>query len=59
MVLDLCVPQNQSFNTSNFNVPRAITQKQSGGDNPKYGGAQQFMLGNIPVKFQGSRSYGY
>ena len=58
MVLDLCVPQNQSFNTSNFNVSRAITQKQSGGDNPKYGGAQQLMLGNIPVKFQASRPNG-
>ena len=36
----------------------AITQKRSGGDNPKYGGAQQLMLGNIPVKFQDSRPYG-
>ena len=42
----------------NFIVQRAITQKRSRGDNPKYGGAQQLMLGNIPVKFQGSRPNG-
>ena len=58
MVLDLGVPQNQSFNTSNFNVPREITQKQSGGDNQKYKDAQQLMLGNIPVKFKDSRPNG-
>ena len=58
MVLDLWVPQNQSFNTSNFNVQRAITQKKSGGDNPKYGGAQQLMLGNLPLKFKDSMLYG-
>ena len=58
MVLDLCVPQNQYFITYNFNVQRAITQKRSGGDISKHGGAQNFRLGNIPVKFQGSRPNG-
>ena len=37
----------------------AITQKISRGGNPKIGGAQQLMLGNILVKFEGSRSYGF
>ena len=36
----------------------AITPKLSRGDNPKIGGAQQLMLGNIPVKFEDSRSNG-
>ena len=40
---------------ANFNVSRAITQKRSGEDNPKYEGAQHLMLGNSPVKFQDSR----
>ena len=37
----------------------AITPKISRGGNPKIGGAQQLMLGNIPVKFEESRSYGF
>ena len=37
----------------------AITPKISRGGNPKIGGAQQLMLGNILVKFEGSRSYGF
>ena len=41
------------------NIKRAITQKIYWGDNPKYEGPQQLMLGNIPVKFQGSRPNGF
>ena len=37
----------------------AITPKLSRGGNPKKRGAQRLMLGNIPVKFEDSRSYGF
>ena len=42
----------------NFNISGAITQKLSRGDNSKIEGAQQLMLGNIPVKFEDSRPNG-
>ena len=41
----------QSFKGNNSKTIR--------GDNPKYGGAQQLMLGNIPGKFQDFRPYGF
>ena len=41
----------------NFKLSGAITQKASREDNSKYVGAQQLMLGNIPVKFEDPRYY--
>ena len=40
-------------NMQNFKLSGVITQKVSRGDNSKYVGAQQLMLGNIPVKTLG------
>ena len=42
----------------NLNMSGAITQKISKGGNPTIGGAQQLMLGNIPVKFEDPRYHG-
>ena len=55
MVNDICMQQNMPCSMLKVsNLKRAIAQKIYWGDNPKYEGAQQLMLGNIPVKFQDS-----
>ena len=41
-----------------FSSLSGIFQNLQGGGNPKYGGAQQLMLGNNPVKFQVSSMNG-
>ena len=42
----------------NVNISGAITPKLKRGHNPKIKGAQQLMLGNIPVKFEDPRYHG-
>ena len=53
------MPQNWLVFKRNFMLSGAITPKIVGGDNSKYGGAPQLMLGNNPMKFEDSRSNGF
>ncbi len=47
------------INFVKFQLVRGNNSKVIKGENWKYGGAQQLMLGNIPVKFEDCMPYGF